>query len=286
VVASLKQRLNLSGFPTALQNQSLEVVTAYSDSLGKNVKLEREILLNFLKGREIKRYSISASDLIVIVPYDLHGDTGIVVSEENLLQKFPRAYEYLRENKKVLEEREHGRIQGETQWYRYIYPKNLEIMMSPKIVVPDIANRASFALDEKGQYAFTSGYGITLSPNARENIKYILGLLNSKLLDSFLKHISTTMRGGFFRYFTQFLEQISIRRINFDDPTDKAQHDRMVSLVETMLRLKQEQAAAEAESSDRRHTIAERIERTDRAIDALVYALYGLTAAEIAVLEG
>lgn len=39
-------------------------------------------------------------------------------------------------------------------WYAYIYPKNLEVMRSKKILVPDIADRVSFALDENGDYAF------------------------------------------------------------------------------------------------------------------------------------
>lgn len=83
-------------------------------------------------------------------------------------------------------------------------------MTVPKILVPDIADRAAFALDEFGQYAFTSGYGITLKPSVQETLKFVLGLLNSKLLDFYLKRISTTMRGGFFRYFTQYIEQLPI----------------------------------------------------------------------------
>ena len=94
-------------------------------------------------------------------------------------------------------------------------------MKAPKILVPDIADGASFALDEKGEYAFTSGYGITLRPTTKESPKYVLGLLNMRLLDFYLKRVSTTMRGGFFRYFTQFIEQIPIRQINFQDPLDR-----------------------------------------------------------------
>jgi phosphate uptake regulator len=84
----------------------------------------------------------------------------------------------------------------------------------------------------------------------------------------------------------QYMEQLPIRRIHFDDPADRARHDKMVSLVETMLRLKQEHAQAEAVFSERRHELAEQIARTDQAIDALVYELYGLTEAEIAIVEG
>lgn len=60
----------------------------------------------------------------------------------------------------------------------------------------------------------------------------------------------------------------------------------MVALVEEMLRLKREHAAAEAAKDDRRHDLAREIERVDRAIDALVYGLYGLSDEEIAVVEG
>jgi hypothetical protein len=70
------------------------------------------------------------------------------------------------------------------------------------------------------------------------------------------------------------------------DRADQALHDQMVALVETMLRLKQEHAAAEAAFSDQRHELAERIAYADQQIDALVYELYGLTDDEIAIIEG
>jgi hypothetical protein len=47
-----------------------------------------------------------------------------------------------------------------------------------------------------------------------------LGLLNSRLLDFYLKQVSTTLRGGYFRYFTQFIEQLPIKRI---DPKNKSE---------------------------------------------------------------
>jgi hypothetical protein len=104
------------------------------------------------------------------------------------------------------------------EWYGFIYPKNLELMTAPKILVPDIANFASFAFDETGEFAFASGYGITLKASAKESPSYLLGLLNSRLLDFYLKQVSTTMRGGYFRYFTQFIEQLPVKQI---DPGNK-----------------------------------------------------------------
>ena len=65
-----------------------------------------------------------------------------------------------------------------------------------------------------------------------------------------------------------------------------ARHDRMVALVEEMLRLQKEHAEAKALKEDRRHDLAPRIEQLDAEIDVLVYELYGLTGEEIGVVEG
>jgi len=57
------------------------------------------------------------------------------------------------------------------------------------------------------------------------------------LLDFYLKQVTTNFRGGYIAANKQFIEQLPIRAINFADRTDKARHDKMVSLVETMLDL-------------------------------------------------
>jgi len=72
-------------------------------------------------------------------------------------------------------------------------------------------------------------------------------MLNSRLLDFYLKSISTTMHGGFSRYFTQFIEQLPIRTIDFSNKADQARHDKMVELVTRMLDLKKQQARAPKE---------------------------------------
>ena len=92
------------------------------------------------------------------------------------------------------------------------------------------------------------------------------------------------MRGGFFRYFTQFITQLPIRPIDFADATDVVRHDRMVALVEAMLDLHRKLAAA---VTDQEKTVLQRqIVATDRLIDRLVYELYGLTEEEIGIVEG
>ncbi|MDP1779188.1 MAG: hypothetical protein Q8K73_02840, partial [Anaerolineales bacterium] len=52
-----------------------------------------------------------------------------------------------------------------------------------------------------------------------------------------LKTYSSPFSGGYYAYNRQYIEQLPIRSINFSDPAEKAQHEKMVSLVERMLAL-------------------------------------------------
>jgi len=77
---------------------------------------------------------------------------------------------------------------------------------------------------------------------------------------------------------------LPIRIIDFTDPADIARHDRMVSLMERML---DQHRRLAAESVPHVKTALQRqIAGTDREIDRLAYELYGLTEAEIGVVEG
>jgi type I restriction-modification system DNA methylase subunit len=259
------------------------IMTCYSKQLDCEVRLERKAALRFLQGKEIKPYSIQPSGKVLIVPYRRSSQRMELMPANEFRADFPKTWEYFLANKRYLRERENGRMQGEG-WHAYIYPKNLEVMTTAKILVPDIANRASFALDENGDFAFTSGYGIILKPTTKEPPKYILGLLNSSLLDFFWKRVSTPLRGGYFRYFTQYIEQLPIRVINFSDRDDRARHDKLVKLVEKMLAAKKDWATAEDDYEKRRLDLF--CTDLDREIDRLVYELYELTDDEIAIVEG
>ena len=79
------------------------------------------------------------------------------------------------------------------------------------------------------------------------------------------------------------LKKLPIRTINFNDPADKAAHDRMVELVDRMLELNKK--LAEARTPQAADVLKRQIEATDHQIDQLVYDLYDLTPDEIAIVE-
>ncbi|MEW5721274.1 MAG: TaqI-like C-terminal specificity domain-containing protein [Chloroflexota bacterium] len=193
-------------------------------------------------------------------------------------------------NRKTLESRERGKWKH-ARWYAFGRSQNLGEMEQKKILTPSIANRASFTLDSGNFYYFVGsggggggGYGVTLKPGERMAYEYFLGLLNSRLLDAFLKSYSSPFSGGYYAFNRQYIAQLPIRVINFDDAHDVVRYRRVVALVEQMLELHKQRAAAQTAAD--RELFQRQIDATDAQIDALVYALYGLTEEEIAVVEG
>jgi hypothetical protein len=130
----------------------------------------------------------------------------------------------------------------------------------------------------------SGGFTIALSEDCSLKPEYVLGLLNSKLLFWRLRTMSNLFRGGWITCTKQYFGELPIRVIDFSDRTEKACHDRMVTLVEQMLALQRQQSAAR--TPQEKTTLERQIAATDAQIDRLVYDLYGLTEEEIKIVEG
>ena len=76
---------------------------------------------------------------------------------------------------------------------------------------------------------------------------------------------------------------LPIRKIDFTNPDEKSQHDRLVTLVQQMLDLHKAQAAARDPRT--REQLQRQIHAADNHIDRLVYELYDLTEEEIKIVE-
>jgi hypothetical protein len=252
----------------------------YSNALKTEISVEKTLLRPLYKSGEMKRYTLHKNSRHVIFPYR----NGVLIDWSEISIKAPKTAEYLKSCKDLLAKRENGRWIG-SQWYCYSRNQALEIISSPKILTADLNPFANYCYDELGEACFpggaAGGYGIVLDENM---YFYVLGLLNSKAIDYYHKKISTNFRGGWFGYDAKIIRNIPIRTINFSDPAEKAQHDKMVSLVERMLALhKSLKSTHNPQEADR---LTREVESVDRAIDSLVYELYGLTEEEIRIIEG
>ncbi|MGB4202798.1 MAG: TaqI-like C-terminal specificity domain-containing protein, partial [Candidatus Methanoculleus thermohydrogenotrophicum] len=235
-----------------------------------------EVIKPFLAGRDVKRYAPLETDKFLIFTR-----RGIEIND------YPAIKEYLKQFKKELMPRPkgwkggkwEGRKPGSYQWYEIQdtvdYYEGFE---GPKIIFPDIAERPQFTIDAEGGF-----YNANTCYNVFINDTFLLGILNSSLINFYYRNVAAVYRGGYLRFFSQYVEMLPIRPIDPADPADVARRDRMVSLVETMLDLNRRLAGARTGAD--KIFINREIEATDARIDALVYELYGLSEEEIARIE-
>lgn len=250
-------------------------------SLAKDLGLESDLLRPCVRGKQIRSYWLSDAEEVVIYPYRLIGNRTMVIPE-NELKQFPKIWSYLDKRRPDLAGRKYFE-KSSKEWYELWCQRDLRLLAMPKILVPELAESNRFALANGSQFYGDTVCGITSRPEISENINYVLGLLNSHLLEFFYKSTTVPKANQFYIYKTMFLKNVPVRRINFSDDKDSARHDRMVGLVERMLALHKQLAAAK--TPDEKTALQRQIAATDSQIDRLVYELYGLTDEEIKVVE-
>jgi hypothetical protein len=246
-----------------------------------------EVIKPFVTGRDIKRYSaLKCEKYLIYIPwhFPLHSDASITGASKKAEQAFktdyPAIYYHLLQFKNKLIARNTAETEIRYEWYALQrFGSNYYTEFGkPKIVIAAIVKSASYTFDHEGFY---SSDKTSIIP---KKDYYLLGLLNSKLLDFIMHLISSTKQGGYYEYKPMYVSKLPIYTIDFDNPEDKVRHDRMVALVTEMLELHKH--LSQAKTDQEKRIITQEIESTDRQIDSLVYGLFGLTADEIAIVEG
>ena len=278
--------LLVSRFGTGVQSGADRILVVERQQ-AREFRLEKDVLRPILRGRNVRRYAVGDRTRLLVFPYKVEkGDFGLLPESE--LRKRKQAYKLLRANRNKLESRVwFGKDANELSgaWYGMMYLDSHNSFVSPHILTPSLSNRANFALGQGTLFA-TGTAGVTsIIPreDVRENIHYLLGLLNSRLLSFYTVGHSPVFSGGYYKFSAPYLKRIPIRRVDFSNRSDIVSHDRMVKMVEAMLALHKQLAAAKSEA--RKTIIQRQIDATDAEIDRLVYDLYGLTAEEIAIVE-
>jgi type I restriction-modification system DNA methylase subunit len=155
-----------------------------------------EVLKPFLRGRNIKRWNIHDQDLYLIFTY-----RGIDIN------KYPAIRDYLIPYKSRLTPGIiGGRAAGSYQWFELqASPKNIHRFESPKIIIPTIVKQPECYLDQNGYFCNDKA-----SVCSSQDNEYLLGILNSKIINWFLQHIAATKREGFLELKPVYLSQIPI----------------------------------------------------------------------------
>ncbi|MGC1619969.1 MAG: TaqI-like C-terminal specificity domain-containing protein [Candidatus Acidiferrum sp.] len=116
------------------------------------------------------------------------------------------------------------------------------------------------------------------------SLSYLLGVINSRLMNWCYHTLNPEVGEALAEVKKTNVAQLPVRPINLSDRAEKAQYDRMATLVDSMLQLNKQLSTVK--SAAQKGILQRQIEATDQHIDQLVYQLYGLTDDEVALVEG
>jgi len=185
---------------------------------------------------------------------------------------------HLNENKRKLKNRADKKRRPTALWWNYTFAMHKEYYYLPKIWCSYRSKNNAFILDGTSDYIGLTNTTVIFGTNSEYSLKYVLALLNSKLLAFRYKTIGKQTGSGVFEYFANGIGKLPIVKAN----TEK--QNEIVSLVDKMLELKQKEAAEQ--NQQLKIMISRQIEGVDKAIDTAVYELYDLTEEEIRMVEG
>lgn len=171
-------------------------------------------------------------------------------------------------------------------WMQYgpwlAQPREIGIFTRPRILLREITGVEpyclKFAYIEEQFLNNKSIINVLDNDDDRARLKALIGLLNSRLMSFFYKqHAVKSGRTIFPKVVVKDLGRFPIQKAF-------TKENRIVVLVDSMIALHKQLGAARSVSQ--REVIQRQIHATDAEIDRLVYELYGLTAEEIAIVEG
>ncbi len=224
-----------------------------------SIKEPTGIEVDFIKkrasGQNLKRYSI-VGEMDTVLYFENVKDIG------DLPQNI-RDYLNEGENKKKLEDRATVKNEGRV-WWRYSRPMHKEFYHLPKLFCSRRAKENIFGLDVGFNYMLFSNMTVIFGTNAELDIKYVMSLLHSKVLNFRYRSLGKQTGGGIYEYFPNEVEKFPIPKIDA-----KAQKP-FIDLVDKILEAKKR---------------GEDTSELEHEIDAMVYKLYNLTQEEIDVIE-
>jgi adenine-specific DNA-methyltransferase len=258
-------------------SENKEYIIGYSVVLGKRVEIEKEVCKPFLTGKTIDRYGFVDKKEYMIYPYHLVDGKTRFYTEKELKSCFPKCFEYFDSMKDRLFSRGTESMKYPV-WYALWNSRNIDTLSSKKILTPDICYGTSMYYDESGYYYNDTAYGLILKEPDDVSYKAYLALLNSNVTWYYLQKTGTSLRGGYFRFKTKYLEPFPLPDLKDNDKNSLAKN------ATALLEIKKQFNSAKTEAD--KSLLKQRAEIIDNQINRLVYKLYGLSDEEIAVVEG
>jgi len=236
----------------------------------------KELIRPYLRGKDVRRYSISDDERFLILIQ--RGWTNKKAPKgENKWEWLSRNYPAIAGHLAQFKDKAQKRYDKGDYWWELRACDYYDEFEKPKIIYLKFQVRPAFTYDNDGLYMNSAVWTFCADD------KNLLAILNSKIGWFLISQYCTQIQNGYQLIF-KYLQQLPIRVIDLKKPDDKAAHDKIVSLVDRMLELNKKLKSAK--TPHEKEFLEREIRTADREIDSHVYKLYNLTEDEIRIVEG
>ncbi|EAJ9149373.1 class I SAM-dependent DNA methyltransferase [Campylobacter coli] len=260
-------------------NEAFIISTEKRNEILENCKDEAEkertakLIRKMLRGRDIKRYSYEWAGLwIIFIPWhfpNVEKPKTMLENEQDLKEQYPSLYKHLLSHKERLSKRNKEETGIRYEWYCLQrwganYYQEFE---KEKLGWQRITQEPSFILERECILLDSMAFMVA---NSKNELKYLLGFLNSSLIFYYFKNIGHLYSDKGFLLSNQYVEKFPIPKIN---SKNQKIADELVNSVDEILKAKEQDKNANTQELENK-------------INSLVYKLYNLTEDEIKIIEG
>jgi len=207
----------------------------------------------YVFGKDIKKYQPIRPQNNIIFPYDRDFSLIDIDKHKDVLKLLSSSKDKLCKRAIIKD----GLKNGSKKWYEYQQINKTLDYNEEYIIYPNVSLGNNFTLS-RGSIIDMTGFIL------KSNSKYLLAILNSKLIEFLMYLWAISRRGGYLEYKVQYLEKLPIKNISETDQKP------FIVLVDKILSEKKKEKNTESLEDE---------------LDNLVYKLYDLSKSEIAIIK-
>jgi methylase of polypeptide subunit release factors len=183
----------------------------------KSYQIEKNITKPIVKISDFKvQDDLDKNSRRIIFPYQKPNGAAKIIKESEFKKLYPCCYEYLLAVKVELATRDKGGVKY-PEWYAYARTQGLNFL-GEKLITPTFSSEPRFLLEKDETALFCNGYAIYLieKPSLfskfeqQLNLNVLSKILNSRVMDYYIKRTSVSIEGGYPCYQKNFIELLGI----------------------------------------------------------------------------
>lgn len=179
----------------------------YKNFNGESYHIEEKLVKTLYKIPELKQCeNLGDVKRYLIFPYRRGKDGYEILEEERLKKEAPEIYRYLCARRAELDARDKGE-KNPVAWYAYGRSQGLN-RYGKKLVFPTFADKPRFTLVEDEDALFCNGYAVF--ENDYMELSLMRRILNSKVMEYYIKNTSYPIAGGYYCYQKKYIERFSL----------------------------------------------------------------------------